>query len=269
MTNTASPIEGIDPRIRLKITQGVATITISQPEKRNAVAPPMWDAIALLFEHCSVNEDVRAVIFTGEGDAFCSGSDVGEIELSNDMASGLARLKRGNRMIRAIYNCEKPVIAAVRGAATGVGWSLAMACDFVLAADNAKFGGGFLKLGLIPDGGAIFFLSRILGEARAKELVYTSRFVLADEAVSLGLALEVIPVTEMDVKVTSFANELATKATTGIALAKRMFRASIAPGIEQFFEQEELAQVCAKKTNDFQEGVNAFQNKRPVVFSGT
>lgn len=269
MTDIAKDLKGLDPRIRLALANGVATVTISQPAKRNAVAPPMWDTIAAIFEHCSSDEAVRAVVLTGEGDAFCSGSDVDAIALSDDIGSGLARLRRGNRMIRSIYNCEKPVVAVVRGPATGVGLSLAMACDFIIAAENAKFGGGFLKIGLIPDGGAIFFLSRLLGEARAKELVYTSRLVLADEAVSMGLALESVPLPEMEARVAGLADQLARSATTGIALAKRMFRASLTPSIEQFFDQEEMAQICAKSTNDFQEGIKAFQEKRAVKFTGT
>ena len=258
----------LDPRIRFTLADGIATITIAQPKKRNAIAPQMWDALAAHFNRCSADPEVRVVVFTGEGDAFCSGSDLEEIDMSNDIASGLARLKRANRMITAIYSCEKPVVAAVRGPATGVGWSLAMASDFVIAAENAKFGGGFLKVGLMPDGGSIYFLSRLLGEARAKEIAYTSRFVLAEEALAFGMAVKVAPLAEFDAVVAAFAGQLATSATTGIALAKRMFRASQAPSLEQFLDQEEMAQVCAKKTGDFQEGVTAFMEKRPVRFTG-
>lgn len=268
MTNAQIDLAQPDPRIHFDLTDGVATITISQPEKRNAIAPPMWDAIAAWFEHCSADQDVRVVIFQGDGNAFCSGSDVDVIGLSDDIPGGLARLRRANRMIRAIYLCEKPVIAVVRGPAVGVGWSLTLACDFTLAAENAKFGGGFLKVGLIPDGAAIFFLSRALGEARAKALVYSSRLVKADEAVSLGLALEAVPLDQMDERVMQFANELKNNATAGIALAKRMFRASLSPGIDAYFDAEEMAQICAKKTDDFQEGLASFKEGRPSRFIG-
>lgn len=267
MTHPAE-LANLDPRVRFAIADGVATITMDQPTKRNAVAPPMWDALAALFAHCSSNDAVRAVVLTGEGEAFCSGTDLEKLDMRNDISSGLARLKRANRMVLAIYNCEKPVVAAVRGGAAGVGWSLALACDFVIASQTAKFGGGFLKVGLIPDGGSVFFLSRLLGEARAKEIAYTGRFVLADEAVALGLALQAVPSDQMDAAVAEFAGRLAQGPTTGIGLAKRMFRGAQGPALEQYLDQEELGQICAKKTDDFQEGVASFLEKRPVRFTG-
>src|SRR3546814_162553 len=150
-SGATAAIESLDPRIRYTLHDGVATITIAQPEKRNAVAPPMWDALTAHFTRCSSDPEVRAVIFTGEGGHFCSGSDLDAIDLSNDIASGLARLKRANRMMLAIYNIEKPVIAAVRGPAAGVGWSLALACAFIVAAEDAGFGGGLVTVGLVPD----------------------------------------------------------------------------------------------------------------------
>ena len=264
----APDLAQLDPRIAFSLVDGIATITIDQPGKRNAVAPPMWDAITALFTHCSSNPDVRVVVFTGTGEAFCSGSDLEEMDMRNDIASGLARLKRANRMVLSIYNCEKPVIAAVRGPAVGVGWSLALACDFIIASQTAKFGGGFLKVGLVPDGGSVFFLARLLGEAQAKALAYTGRIIPADEAVSLGMALKAVPSDQMADAVAEFAGELAKGPTTGIALAKRLFRAAAGPAIEQFLDQEELGQICAKRTEDFQEGVTAFKEKRPVAFTG-
>ncbi|MBA3054960.1 MAG: hypothetical protein FP826_08505 [Sphingomonadales bacterium] len=258
----------LDPRIRFVIENGVARITIDQPAKRNAVAPSMWDAITALFTHCSGNTEVRVVVLTGEGEAFCSGTDLEELDMRNDISTGLTRLKRANRMVLAIYNCEKPVIAAVRGGAAGVGWSLALACDFIIASQTAKFGGGFLRVGLIPDGGSVFFLSRLLGEARAKEIAYTGRFVLPDEAVALGLALKAVPTDQLDASVAELAGQLAKGPTTGIGLTKRMFRAAQGPTIEQYMDQEELGQICAKRTDDFQEGVKAFMEKRPVAFTG-
>lgn len=258
----------LDPRVRLTVDNGVATVTIAQPGKKNAVAPPMWDALAARFQHCSEDPDVRVVILTGEGDSFCSGSDLGAIEMGSDIPGGLARLRRGNRMILSIYNCQKPVIAAVRGAAVGVGWSLALACDFVLACETARFTQGFVKIGLMPDGGSIYFLSRLVGAARAKELAYSGRFVSATEALDLGLALKVFSEAQMDAGVAAFASELASGATASMALSKRMFRASMAPSLEQFLDQEEVSQACIKATGDFQEGVTAFKEKRRPQFTG-
>jgi 2-(1,2-epoxy-1,2-dihydrophenyl)acetyl-CoA isomerase len=248
----------IDGRVRLTIDAGVATVTIAQPDKKNAVAPAMWDALAAHFQRCSDDPQVRVVILTGEGDTFCSGSDLGAIDMASDVSAGLSRLRRGNRMILSIYNCAKPVVAAVRGAAVGVGWSLALACDFVLAAETARFTQGFVKIGLMPDGGSIYFLSRLIGAARAKHLAYSGRFVSASETLEFGLAVKIFAERDMAEGVRGFAADLARGATASMAASKRMFRATMAPGLEQFIDQEELAQVGVKATHDFQEGVKAF-----------
>lgn len=256
---------------RIEVIQdldGVATVTINNPSRRNAVAPDMWDALATAFRELSSDPKVRAVILTGGGDCFCSGSDVEQIVLAADIPAGLARLKRANRMMLAIYNCEKPVIAAVRGPAAGVGMSLALACDFIVASEDARFGGGFTRVGLMPDGGAIYFLSHLLGSARAKEIAYSGRFVGAEEALSIGLALRLFPAEALIEGALSMARDLARGPTTAISLGKRMFRAARSPALEQFFEQEEIAQVCVKETDDFAEGMKAFAERRPAMFKG-
>jgi len=257
-----------DPRISYELADGIATITIRHVEKRNAVAPPMWDAIAHHFTNASADPAVRAVIFTGEGDSFCSGSDLGEIDRSNDIGSGLARLRRGNRMVLGIAKCEKPVIAVVPGPAAGVGWGLALSCDFIIASEKAKFGGGFLRVGLVPDGGTIYWLARNLGEARARAIAYTARLLNAQEALDLGLVLEVVPADQLAARAREFAAELARGPTATIGLAKRLFRTAFGTSLEDFFEAEEMAQVLAKQTEDFSEGVSAFLERRPARFTG-
>lgn len=258
----------LDARIRCEIRDGVARVTIAQPEKRNAIAPAMWDALAAHFTRVSTDPQIRVVIFAGEGAAFCSGSDLEEIDAGTDPSAGLARLRRANRMILAIYNCDKPVIASVRGPAVGVGWSLALACDLVVAAESARFSQGFVKVGLMPDGGSIFFLARQLGFARAKDLAFSGRFVSAEEALHLGLVNEVVPDSSLEEAIGARANALATSATHAISLAKRMFRKSLAPSLEAFLEQEEVAQQTAKQSLDFAEGVRAFRERRTPQFQG-
>lgn len=258
----------LDARIRCEIAQGVARITIAQPAKRNAVAPAMWDALAAYFTRVSSDPKVRVVVFTGEGEAFCSGSDIEEIDSGTDPAAGLARLRRANRMILAIYNCDKPVIAAVRGPAVGVGWSLALACDLIIAGESARFCQRFVKVGLMPDGGSIFFLARQLGFARAKDLTFHGGFVSAREAMDLGLVNEVAPDDAFESVLAARVEALATGATHAISLSKRMFRASLAPSLEAFLEQEEIAQCTAKQSQDFAEGVRAFKERRAPKFIG-
>jgi len=258
----------LDSRIRCEISEGVARITIAQPAKRNAVAPTMWDALAAHFTRVSSDPAVRVVVLTGEGEAFCSGSDLEEMDSGADPAAGLARLRRANRMVLAIYNCDKPVIAAVRGPAVGVGWSLALACDLIIAGESARFCQRFVKVGLMPDGGSIFFLARQLGFARAKDLTFYGDFVSAREALDLALVNEVAPDEALEAALAVRTQALATGATHAISLAKRMFRSSLAPSLEAFLEQEEIAQVAAKQSLDFIEGVRASRERRPPIFIG-
>ena len=254
--------------IEVSKKDGVATVIISQPEKHNAVSPAMWDMLAENFTKFSGDVEVRCVVLRGAGKTFCSGSDLGEIDSSGNAAAGLARLKRANRMILAIHNCDKPVISAVQGSAVGVGWSIALACDLSIASANARFIAAFTKIGLVPDGGAIWFLSRQLGMRRAKQIAYLPRFIPADEALNLGLANEVVPEEKFDEAVATMARDLASRPTHAIGLAKRMFRDSIGPGLGSFLESEEMAQVLAKQSSDFTEGVASFLEKRTPRFTG-
>jgi len=210
---------------------------------------------------------VRAVILTGAGRAFCSGGDVTGMAKS-DILSGRARSQRRHRTVLALYNLEKPVIAAVRGAVYGIGNALALACDIVVASDTTKFSMAFKKVGVVPDGGAIFFLTQNLGVARAKELVYTARVVPAAEALTLGLVARVVADDRLEAETRALATELAESATFALALAKKMFHSMYVPTLEQLMELETLASGAARLTHDHKEGVEAFKEKRSPKFLG-
>jgi 2-(1,2-epoxy-1,2-dihydrophenyl)acetyl-CoA isomerase len=245
----------------------VAVLTLDRPERLNAMADPMWDA---LYEHLgkiAVDDEIRAVILTGAGRAFCSGGDVTGMAKS-DIVSGRVRSKRRHRTIRALYDLEKPVIAAVRGPIYGIGNALALACDLVVASDTAKFSMAFKKVGIVPDGGAIFFLTQYLGIAQAKDLVYTARVVPADEALKLGLVVRVVPDGKLDAEARALAQEMAESASYALALAKKMFHSMYVPTLEQLMEMETLASGAVRLTHDHQEGVDAFKEKRPPKFLG-
>jgi 2-(1,2-epoxy-1,2-dihydrophenyl)acetyl-CoA isomerase len=186
----------------------------------------------------------------------------------SDIVSGRARSQRRHRTILALYNLEKPVIAAVRGAVYGIGNALALACDLVVASDTAKFSMAFKKVGVVPDGGAIFFLTQNLGVARAKELVYTARVVPAAEALALGLVARVVDDDKLETETRALATELAESATYALALAKKMFHSMYVPTLEQLMELETLASGAARLTHDHKEGVEAFKAKRPPKFVG-
>jgi 2-(1,2-epoxy-1,2-dihydrophenyl)acetyl-CoA isomerase len=253
--------------VRLDKNGAIATLTLDRPDRLNAMADPMWDA---LYEHLvaiAADDAIRAVILTGAGRAFCSGGDVTGMTKS-DVVSGRARSQRRHRTVLALYNLEKPVIAAVRGAVYGIGNALALACDLVVASDSAKFSMAFKKVGVVPDGGAIFFLTQYLGIARAKDLVYTARVVPASEALELGLVVRVVPDDTLESAARALAAELAESATYALALAKKMFHSMYVPTLEQLMELETLASGAVRLTHDHKEGVDAFKEKRPPKFQG-
>jgi 2-(1,2-epoxy-1,2-dihydrophenyl)acetyl-CoA isomerase len=253
--------------VRFDKEGAVAVLTLDRPDRLNAMADPMWDA---LYEHLgriAVDEEVRAVILTGAGRAFCSGGDITSMAKS-DIVSGRVRSKRRHRTVQALYSLEKPVIAAVRGAVYGIGNALALACDLVIASDSAKFSMAFKKVGVVPDGGAIFFLTQYLGIARAKDLVYTARVVPAAEALSLGLVVRVVPDDKLEAEARALAKEMAESATYALALAKKMFQSMAVPSLEMLLENEVLNSGIARLTHDHKEGVAAFKEKRPPKFQG-
>ena len=245
----------------------IATLTLDRPDRLNAMGDPMWAALHEHLAKIAVDDTVRAVILTGAGRAFCSGGDVTGMART-DIASGRARSQSRHRAVIALYNLDKPVIAAVRGAVYGIGNALALACDLVLASDTTKFSMAFKKVGVVPDGGAIFFLTQRLGIARAKDLVYTARAVAADEALALGLATRVVPDDKLESEARALARELAESATYALAMAKKMFHSMYVPSLEQLLEMETLASGLARLTHDHQEGVAAFKEKRPPRFQG-
>lgn len=245
----------------------IATVTLNRPDKLNALTDEMYKRLTELFGELALDDTVRAVIVTGAGRAFCSGSDVTSMG-KTDLVSGRARMQIRHRMITALTAIEKPVIAAVRGATVGIGFSIAMACDLIVASDNTKFSQIFKRIGLVPDGGSIFFLTQRLGIARAKELVFTGRMLPAQEALDWGLINRVVPDAELEASARQMAGEMAESATHALALAKKMFEAMYVPALEAQLEIENLSQTVAKLTDDHREGLTAFRDKRPARFTG-
>jgi len=253
--------------VRLEKDASIAVLTLDRPDRLNAMNDPMWEA---LYEHLgkiAADEEIRAVILTGAGRAFCSGGDVTAMRQS-DLVTGRARSRLRHRAVLALYNLEKPVIAAVRGPVYGIGNALALACDLVVASDTAKFSMAFKKVGVVPDGGAVFFLTQYLGIGRAKDLVYTARVVPAEEALQLGLVVRVVPDHELEAQARALAVELAESATYALGLAKKMFHDMNLPTLEQLLDAETLASGLARLTHDHKEGVDAFKEKRPPKFLG-
>src|SRR5215831_3891690 len=208
--------------VDLTIEGAVAKVVLNRPDKFNALTVDMRQSLCDYFAQLRFDDKVRAVIVTGAGRGFCSGADVDRMAgQPHDLRADRDRLQRGGHtFIRAIHAIEKPVIAAVRGPAVGIGWSIALACDLVVASKTARFSQIFRRIGLAPDGGAIWFLTRRIGMLKAKELVFSARFVEADEALALGLVNYVVEEDELMKKTEELAVELAEAPTFALGMAK-------------------------------------------------
>lgn len=246
---------------------GVATVKLDRGDKLNALTADMYEALADTFAELTFDDAVRAVILTGAGRAFCAGSDVGKMD-SYDVIAGRKRTSTHQRMIKNLHHCEKPVIAAIRGPVAGIGASLALACDLIVASETAYLLMAFKNVGIPPDGGSVYFLAQYVGIAKAKELVYTARRLPAAEAKDLGIVMNVVADADLEAESLKLAQEIAGSATYALRMAKRMFQSIYTPTLEQLLEIENLAVCTARLTHDHKEGIAAFKEKRPPKFEG-
>jgi 2-(1,2-epoxy-1,2-dihydrophenyl)acetyl-CoA isomerase len=244
----------------------VLTITLNRPDVLNALNTAVHKALGAALKDAR-DAEVRAVVVTGAGRGFCVGQDLTEFqEAAGDIAGRLRDTYHPN--VRAIRALEKPVIAAVNGAAAGAGLSLACACDIRIAADAASFVPAFINIGLVPDSGGSYFIARLLGPARAFEWMSSGRRLTAAEAHGWGLVSEVVEADLLTDRVAAFAAELAALPTRAIGMTKRLFDRAWGARLEEQLEREAQLQTAATQTEDFREGVAAFLEKRPPVFRG-
>jgi len=245
----------------------VAIVTLNRPETKNAITNEMRGQLYGGFEQIALDGDIRAVILTGAGGDFCSGMDVTGMGRGGVIGS-MDRMYTLNRIARAIQTLKKPTIAAVPGICVGVGFSYALACDIVLAAEKAKFAAIFRNIALAPDGGLVWHLRQLLGVQKAKELVFSGRIVRADEAVSMGLAYEKVADDALMARAMELAESFAAGPTIAMGLAKRQFDLAWNSGFEQYLDMEATMQPIASRTEDHEEGLKAFREKRKPVFKG-
>ncbi|MEV4946290.1 enoyl-CoA hydratase-related protein [Streptomyces sp. NPDC053755] len=237
----------------------------------NAVTPDQRERIIALLGDASADPDVRAVVLTATGRGFCAGADLRGGPAAGERVPGdVARLIRqgAQRLIGAVLDCEKPVIAAVNGTAAGIGAHLAFACDLVLAAESATFVEVFARRGLVPDGGGAYLLTRLIGPQRAKELMFFGDAVAAHEARSIGLVNRVVPAEELEKTAREWAERLAQGPTRALALTKQLVNASLDGDRAAAFAAEAAAQEINMTTRDANEGVSSFVERRPARYEG-
>ena len=247
---------------------GIATITLNRPEVYNAFNNELSFELQDAFKAVKKDGEVRVVVLTGEGKAFSSGQDLKASQADPNRSFAESVRKRYNPLIKAMRELPKPIIGRINGVAAGAGCSLALACDIVVAAEEAKLIEVFINIGLVPDSGSSYFLPRLVGSAKAFELCTTGAKVSAQEAMELGMVNKVVPLDQLDETVKSYTDYYASAPTKAIGLIKKMLNKSQHASLEEMLEYEAYNQEIAGATADHKEGVQAFLEKRKPVYQG-
>ncbi|WP_371677281.1 enoyl-CoA hydratase/isomerase family protein [Streptomyces sp. NBC_01276] len=260
-----------------RLEGGVSWITLNRPEALNAVTWEQREHVIALLAEASADPAVRAVVLTATGKGFCAGADLRSSPPATPTApqaprtaGDVSRMIRlgAQRLITAVLDCEKPVIAAVNGTAAGIGAHLALACDLVIAAEGARFIEVFVRRGLVPDGGGAYLLPRLLGPQKAKELLFFGDAVPAEEAARLGLVNKVVPADGLEAAARAWAERLAQGPTRALVLTKQLVNASLDSDRATALAAEATAQELNMTTADANEGVAAFKERRTPEYRG-
>ena len=254
--------------IHLEINEGIARITLNRPEVYNSFNRSMALQLQEALADVATNALVRAVVLTGSGKAFSAGQDLGEAVAPD--GPGLERILKEhyNPIIRSIVALEKPVIALVNGVAAGAGANIALACDIVIAHEQASFIQAFSKIGLIPDSGGTYFLPRLIGSQKALALMMTGGKVSAKEAEQMNMIFKAVPADSYETFTAEFVAQIASMPTKALALTKKAVQWSWSQSLDEQLDTELNLQVEAGNTADFNEGVQAFLEKRKPIFTG-
>lgn len=245
---------------------GVVTLTLDRPGKKNAMNAAMFNELLAVFREIDASTTDRVVVITGAGDAFCSGADLGE--RGSDTRHSLTRLHWVADIALALHRIPKPIIAKVNGVAVGAGMNLALACDLIVASETARFSEIFARRGLSIDFGGSWLLPRLIGMHRAKELALLADIISAKEAGEIGLVNRVLPASELDAFVTDWADRLAAGPPLALSMTKRLLSGSFSSTMEEALEAEGLAQTVNGGTEDTAEAIRAFLEKREPRFKG-
>jgi len=255
--------------ILIEIKNNVAFITLNRPEVFNSFNREMALRFQDQLDFCKDNKEVRAIVITGSGKAFCAGQDLKEVT-SPELNPGFQKIleEHYNPIVSRIRNIKKPIIAAVNGVAAGAGANIALACDIIVASENASFIQAFSKIGLIPDSGGTYFLPRLIGFQKASALMMLGDKVSADEAERIGMVYKVIPSGEFEEETKNLAFKTAQMPTQALGFIKELLNYSMSNSLKEQLELESKLQIKSAHSNDYNEGVSAFVEKRKPNFKG-
>ena len=253
--------------LKYTVNAGIATIALNRPDVYNALNDEITFELQDALKVSAKDETVRVLVLTGEGKAFCSGQDLKAS--AGQKRSFLDSLhKRYNPIIRAMREMPKPILCRLNGVAAGAGCSLALACDMIIASEDATLIEVFINIGLVPDSGSAYFLPRLVGSAKAFELCAMGNKVKAAEALKIGLVSRVVPTDQLDAAVTEYTDYFSKAPTKAIGIIKKMLNKSATSTLDEMLDYEAYSQETAGSTYDHQEGVKAFLEKRKPQFLG-
>ncbi|MFT4698953.1 MAG: 2-(1,2-epoxy-1,2-dihydrophenyl)acetyl-CoA isomerase [Flavobacteriaceae bacterium] len=257
------------PSIEVIISNSVAFLTLNRPEVFNSFNREMALRLQSELDRCAENNEVRAIVLSGNGKAFCAGQDLKEVT-TPELNPGFKVIleEHYNPIIKKIRSISKPVIAAVNGVAAGAGANIALACDIVVASERASFIQAFSKIGLVPDSGGTFFLPRLIGFQKASALMMLGDKVSAEEAEHLGMIYKVYSAEDFNAEVTVLAEKMAKMPTKALGLTKQLLNNSMTNSLNEQLEMESKFQIEAAQSNDYNEGVSSFVEKRKPNFKG-
>lgn len=250
------------------VREHVATVTLHRPERLNALSAAMLDSFSRALRAAHEDPEVRVIVITGSGRGFCAGLDLRDEAAGQGLGASGARFDLGTAPPVVLHNLDKPVIAAVNGAAAGYGLDLALGCDIRIAADDAKLAAVFTKRGVLPESGGTWLLPRLVGWARAAEIAFRGLVLTAAEALDLGLVNKVVPRDALADETAAWAREIAANAPLAVQATKRMMRLGLDESFEANVHHVYLQLLPLFASRDFQEGMAAFLEKRPAAFTG-